>query len=289
MSVVELAGAPPSAVGSSEASGARGARSRHPAARLREPLLAALLPVAVLVVWHLATQGRAYSLVPPPREVATALYDLAFGGVNDDAFSRTLHLHLLASVSRVYGGFALAVLLALPLGLLIGRVALVRQLVDPTLQILRPIPVTAWLPLAMILFGLGPRSAFFLVFLGAFYPVLLNTVFGVRSVEPRLFEAASMLGCQGAAQFRRVVLPAALPAIFAGLRLGLGFAWVVIVIGEMTGVQTGLGAIIMEARQLSRTEIVISGMVVIGVAGFLSDRAVSLLGRKLLAWSPNHG
>ena len=119
----------------------------------------------------------------------------------------------------------------------------------------------------MIMFGLGPRSAFFLVFLGAFYPVLVNTIFGVRSVDPRLFEAASMLGCQGSAQFFRVVLPASLPAIFTGLRLGLGFAWVVIVVGEMTGVQTGLGAIIMEARQLSRTEIVICGMIVIGDRG----------------------
>ena len=189
--------------------------------------------------------------------------------------------------SVTYGELAAAA--ALPLGLLIGRVPLVRKLLDPVLQILRPVPVTAWLPLAMILFGLGPRSAFFLVFLGAFYPILVNTVFGVRSVEPRLFEAAAMLGCTGPAQFARVVLPAALPSIFTGLRLGLGFAWVVIVVGEMTGVQTGLGAIIMEARQLSRTEIVICGMAVIGVTGFISDWLVMQLGRRLLAWSPNHG
>ncbi len=96
-----------------------------------------------------------------------------------------------------------------------------------------------------------------------------------------------MLGCEGAAQFFRVVLPASLPSIFTGLRLGLGFAWVVIVVGEMTGVQTGLGAIIMEARQLSRTEIVICGMAVIGTAGFISDRLVLLLSKRLLRWSPN--
>lgn len=258
-------------------------------ARLKQPVLALILPLAILIGWHLATNGRAYSLIPPPAEVAVALHDLAFGGINDDAFSATLLTHVVASVSRVYGGFALAVLVALPLGLLIGRLPLVRQMLDPLLQILRPIPVTAWLPLAMIMFGIGPRSAFFLVFLGAFYPVLLNTVFGVRSVEPRLFEAASMLGCQGSAQFAKVVLPAAMPAIFTGLRLGLGFAWVVIVIGEMTGVPTGLGAMIMEARQLSRTEIVICGMIAIGLAGFVSDRLVMLLGRRLLSWSPNHG
>jgi NitT/TauT family transport system permease protein len=218
--------------------------------KLRNPAIALIFPVGVLVIWHFATYGRKFSLIPPPSEVAIELYDLAFGGIYDDAFSETLLTHLLASVSRVYGGFAIALIIALPLGLMIGRIPFVRQLLDPTLQVMRPIPVTAWLPLAMIIFGLGPRSAVFLVALGAFYPILINTIFGVRSVDPRLFEAASMLGCQGTAQFFKVVLPASLPAIFTGLRLGLGFAWVVIVVGEMTGVQTGLGAIIMEARQL---------------------------------------
>jgi NitT/TauT family transport system permease protein len=252
-------------------------------------LLAVAFPLVLLLFWHFATTGRPGSLIPPPYDVWLELRDLAFGGINDDAYSGTLTIHLLASVSRVYGGFAMALIVALPLGLLIGRVPLIRQLIDPTIQILRPVPVTAWLPLAMIIFGLGPRSAVFLVFLGAFYPILVNTIFGVRSVEPRLFEAAAMLGCSGPAQFFRVVLPAALPSIFTGMRLGLGFAWVVIVVGEMTGVQTGLGAIIMEARQLSRTEIVISGMIVIGVFGFLSDQLVMLIGRRLLAWSPSHG
>ena len=257
--------------------------------RVKPALLAIAFPLALLAFWHLATANRPASLIPPPYDVWQELWDLAVGGINDDAYSGTLLTHLLASISRVYGGFALALAVALPLGMLIGRVPLVRQLLDPTIQILRPIPVTAWLPLAMIIFGLGPRSAFFLVFLGAFYPVLVNTIFGVRSVEPRLFEAASMLGCTGSAQFFRVVLPAALPSIFTGMRLGLGFAWVVIVVGEMTGVQTGLGAIIMEARQLSRTEIVISGMIVIGIFGFLSDQLVMLIGKRLLAWSPAHG
>ncbi|MFE1597926.1 ABC transporter permease [Methylobacterium sp. ID0610] len=281
-----------SAAGLTPAVAAPASSVRRPAlrlARLREPVLALAFPLALGVIWHLATVDRPYSLIPPPAEVWTELRDLAVGGINDDAFSGTLVAHLVASVSRVLGGFGLAVLAALPLGLLIGRVPLVRQLLDPTFQILRPVPVTAWLPLAMILFGLGPRSAYFLVFLGAFYPILVNTVFGVRSVEPRLFEAAAMLGCRGSAQFARVVLPAALPSIFTGLRLGLGFAWVVIVVGEMTGVPTGLGALIMEARQLSRTEIVICGMVVIGLAGFVSDRIVTLIGRRLLAWSPSHG
>ena len=213
--------------------------------------------------------------------------DLAIGR-EDDAFSGMLLTHTLASVGRVYGAFVLAAAVALPLGMLIGRLPLVRALLDPTLQVLRPVPVTAWLPLSMIVFGLGPRSAFFLVALGAFYPILVNTIFGVRSVDSRLFEAAAMLGATRAMIFPRVVLPAALPSIFTGLRLGLGFAWVVIVVGEMTGVPTGLGAMIMDARQLSRTDIVIAGMVVIGMLGFVSDQAVQWVGRRLLRWTPLH-
>src|SRR5580698_3745954 len=248
------------------------------AARSRKPL-AFIVPVLLLALWWLATASRPDSLIPSPPVVAVQLWDLAFGGIYDDAFSGMLLPDLIATVGRVYGAFLLATVIALPLGMLIGRLSIVRGLLEPTLQLLRPIPVTAWLPLSMIMFGLGARSAFFLVALGAFYPILVNTVFAVRSVEPRLFEAAQMLG----------VSPASLPGIFTGLRLGLGFAWVVIVVGEMTGVQTGLGAMIMDARQLSRTEIVISGMAVIGLAGFLSDLAVQALGRRLLAWSPLHG
>jgi NitT/TauT family transport system permease protein len=152
--------------------------------RLRTVLLAIAFPLALLAIWHFSTTGRPGSLIPPPYDVWQELRDLAIGGVNDDAYSGTLYVHLLASVSRVYGGFALALIVALPLGMLIGRIPAIRQLVDPTFQILRPVPVTAWLPLAMIIFGVGPRSAVFLVFLGAFYPMLVNTIFGVRSVEP---------------------------------------------------------------------------------------------------------
>ena len=135
------------------------------------------------------------------------MYDFSFGGIYDDAFSATILTHIWKSMTRVYGGFFLAALIGIPLGLMIGRIKLLRQLLDPTINLLRPIPVTAWLPLSMIFFGLGPNAAIFLVFLGAFYPILLNTIFGVRSVDPRLFEAAAMLGCSGSAMFRQVVLP----------------------------------------------------------------------------------
>ena len=246
------------------------------------------MPLLLLAFWQVATTQRWTLLIPTPYAVAEYMVDFAVGGIYDDAYSATLLTHLLASMSRVYGGFALAALFALPIGIMVGRMPTARMLLDPFLQVMRPIPVTAWLPLSMILFGLGAKSAFALVCLGAFYPILLNTVFGVRSVDPKLFEAASMLGCRGNAQFYKVVLPAATPAIFTGLRLGLGLAWFVIVVGEMTGVPQGLGAVIMDGRTLSRTELVICGMIVIGVAGYLSDRVVVLIGNRLLRWSPNH-
>ncbi len=255
----------------------------------RGVVLAVLFPVGLIVLWHVLVRLTRSTLVPTPADVGVMMYDFIRGGIYDDAFSGTAHVHLYQSARRVYGGFLMAAAAGIPLGLLIGRIKLLRQMLDPTISLLRPIPVTAWLPLSMIFFGLGPSSAVFLVFLGAFYPILLNTVFGVRSIDPRLFEAAAMLGCRGSAMFRSVILPAALPSIFNGLRLGLGFAWVLIVVGEMTGVPTGLGAVIMDGRTLSRTDVVITGMIVIGLAGFLSDRLMLALNNRLLRWSPQHG
>ena len=256
--------------------------------RIKPLMLALIVPLLLLAFWQVATTRQWTKLIPTPGEVAEYMVDFAVGGIYDDAYSATLTGHLLASMSRVYGGFALAALFALPIGMMVGRMPTARMLLDPFLQVMRPIPVTAWLPLSMILFGLGAKSAFALVCLGAFYPILLNTIFGVRSVDPRLFEAASMLGCRGNAQFYKVVLPAAAPSIFTGLRLGLGLAWFVIVVGEMTGVPQGLGAVIMDARSLSRTDLVICGMSVIGLAGYISDRIVVSIGNRLLRWSPGH-
>jgi NitT/TauT family transport system permease protein len=256
--------------------------------RLIPLLVPMIVPLLLLIGWDVSVRLTGTRLIPPPRDVVIMLYDFSFGGVYDDAFSKTIHIHFWKSIQRVYGGFFMAAALGIPLGLLIGRVRFIRALIDPTLQLLRPVPVTAWLPLSMIFFGLGPRAAIFLVFLGAFFPILLNTTFGVRSVDAKLFEAASMLGCKGSSLFRQVVLPAATPSIFNGLRLGHGFAWILIVVGEMTGVPEGLGAVIMDGRTLSRTDLVISGMIVIGLAGFLSDRILVAINNRLLAWSPQH-
>lgn len=263
-------------------------RARKLTTRLRTIALAAIVPVGLLLLWDVMVRWTGTRLIPPPSGVAVMMWDFAFGGIYDDAYSGSLSIHFWKSVQRVYGGFFLAALAGIPLGLMLGRIPMLRAMLDPTLSLLRPIPVTAWLPLSMIFFGLGPKSAVFLVFLGAFYPILLNTVFGVKSVDVRLFEAAGMLGCSGPQLFRSVVLPAALPSIFNGLRLGASFAWILIVVGEMTGVPEGLGAVIMDGRTLSRTDLVITGMIIIGITGFVSDRLLVLLSNHFLRWSPQH-
>jgi NitT/TauT family transport system permease protein len=274
--------------GASEAAAALRRRNRQRLEMLRAFALGVGFPVLLVLIWDRSVAITGTRLIPSPYQVAVMMYDFSFGGVYDDAFSGTILIHIWKSVQRVYGGFFLAALIGVPLGMMIGRIKILRQLLDPTISLLRPIPVTAWLPLSMIFFGLGPNAAIFLVFLGAFYPILLNTIFGVRSVDPRLFEAASMLGCSGTAMFREIILPASLPAIFNGLRIAHGFAWILIVVGEMTGVPTGLGSVVMDGRTLSRTDLVITGMIVIGACGFVTDRIIVAISNRLLNWSPQH-
>ena len=263
-------------------------RNRQRLERLRAIVLGAGFPILLILIWDRAVAITGTRLIPSPYQVAVMMYDFTFGGIYDDAFSGTILTHVWKSMQRVYSGFFLAAVIGIPLGMMLGRIKVLRQLLDPTISVLRPIPVTAWLPLSMIFFGLGPNAAIFLVFLGAFYPILLNTMFGVRSIDPKLFEAASMLGCSGTGLFRQIVLPASLPSIFNGLRVAHGFAWILIVVGEMTGVPTGLGSVVMDGRTLSRTDLVITGMIVIGACGFVTDRIIVAISNHLLSWSPQH-
>jgi NitT/TauT family transport system permease protein len=270
------------------ATAASARRKRKRLETLRAIVLGAGFPLLLILIWDRAVAMSGTRLIPSPYQVAVMMYDFTFGGIYDDAFSGTILTHVWKSMQRVYGGFLLAAVIGIPLGMMIGRIKMLRQLLDPTISVLRPIPVTAWLPLSMIFFGLGPNAAIFLVFLGAFYPILLNTVFGVRTIDPRLFEAASMLGCSGTGLFRQIVLPASLPSIVNGLRVAHGFAWILIVVGEMTGVPTCLGSVVMDGRTLSRTDLVITGMIVIGACGFVTDRIIVAISNRLLSWSPQH-
>lgn len=259
----------------------------------RTTALALPVPVLALVLWTVGVQqewtlpfGIRMAFVPTPAEVLDRLVDLTVGGVFDDVFSGTLGEHLAASTGRVLSGFGLAVLLAVPLGILMGRFATVFRMLDPLVNLVRPIPVTAWAPLTLLIIGFGDRSTVFLVFLAAFFPVLLNTIAGVRRVPVRLTEAAAMLGTPAVQMLYKVVLPSAMHSIVGGLRIALGLSWVILVVGETVGISTGLGAMITQARDQSKTDLVVAGMAVIGLAGFLADRLLVLLVRVVTRGRP---
>ncbi|WP_211262251.1 ABC transporter permease [Nitriliruptor alkaliphilus] len=242
------------------------------------------VPLLLLVFWHVGVVNAwrlpfdiKMAFVPTPIEVVDRLRDLLLGGVFDDAFSGTAWQHLWASTQRVLTGFVLAVLIAVPLGIWMGRSRLVFRLLDPTINLIRPVPVTAWAPLSLLIIGFGDRSTIFLVFLAAFFPVLLNTIGGVQQVSPRLIEAAAMLGTRPRAVLYRVVLPASMRSIVSGLRIALGLSWVILVVGETVGIRVGLGSMITQARDMSKTDLIVAGMVIIGLAGFLADRLLNVL------------
>jgi NitT/TauT family transport system permease protein len=244
------------------------------------------LPLLILAAWSLAVKFGMLTLIPPPYEVLLAIVDFTFGVLYDDAYSGTLLTHLFASAGRVLGGFGIASILAVPLGIVLARYGRASQVVEPTLGLLRPIPVTAWVPLILIVFGLGSHSAIILIFIGSFFPIFINTLLGVKRVPPRLLEAAQMLGTSEGEILYKVILPAAVPSIFAGMRIALGLAWVVVVVGETVGVPNGLGSVITEAREVSRTEVIITGMIFIGLAGLATDKLLTTGFRKALGNRP---
>lgn len=246
----------------------------------RAALFAIGLPIVLVAVWAVAVRGQwnlplgiDMRFVPSPWAVLTRVWDLAVG--SSEATSGSLWRHTAASTLRVANGFIIAAILAVPLGLLMGRIRFVMNVFDSTVSLLRPIPVTAWAPLALLLIGFGDRSTIFLILIAAFFPILINTIAGAANVSPRLLEAAAMLGTPTWKTFFTVVLPSSMQSITSGLRVGLGLSWVVLVVGETVGIRTGLGALITQARDMSRTDIIIAGMIVIGVAGLLSDRLLT--------------
>lgn len=259
-------------------------RLRLPRVRWSSVLLAIPVPLAFLGLWQLGvTQawelplGIKMGFLPTPVDVGRRILDFAFGGLINDAFSGTLLAHLWASTQRVLAGFSIAAALAIPLGVLMGRSKIINAMLEPGFNLLRPIPVTAWVPLAMLIIGYGDFSTIFLIVIAAFFPILLNTVAGVQQVPVRLMEAASMLGTPPAQALYKVVIPASSRSIVAGLRVALGLAWVILVVGETVGISTGLGATITQARDMSKTDLIVAGMVIIGVAGFVADRLLVAL------------
>ena len=260
-------------------------RRRGRSGRARTALLGLPIPILFLLVWHFGRQyawelpfGLRMGFLPYPRDVAVSLVNYAVG-TRDDAFSYGLWEDLPASALRVVSGFGLATLVAVPLGVLMGRSSTVYALFDPVINLFRPVPATAWVPLVALLIGYGDQASIFLITLSAFFPIVLGAISGARQVPERLLEAARMLGTSELGTLLRVVLPAAAPSIVNGMRVGLGLAWVILVLSETTGVPTGLGSTIFLARDVVRTDLIVVGMICIAIAGFLSDRLLTLLFR----------
>ena len=248
----------------------------------------AIFPAAILLLWQIFSEIGFVrrNVLPPPSEVLSVWYDLVTGSTDAAArYSGTWLDHAWASTWRVFTGFGWGVALGTFVGLLIGLSKLMERVLDPTIQVLRNIPVTAWVPLSLVFFGIGNAPAVFLIGLGAFFPAAINSTHGVRQLNITLYKAARMMGANERELLARVILPAALPSILTGVRLSMGIAWVLVVVAEILAVRSGLGYLLNDAYLFYRNDVVIAAMLSIGVLGFLSDRLVVLVRDMLLAWN----
>lgn len=245
------------------------------------------MPVLILVLWEGAARlgWLPPVLLPAPSKVAWSLLDWIFGiDESAQAYTGRWASDALASAFRVFSGFAISAVTGTVLGIAIGWSRLIERTIEPTIQLLRPVPPVSWIPLAIIWFGVANKPAIFLVFLATFFPILINTIHGTRTIDRNLIRAAAMVGTEGLAIVWFVVLPAALPSIMAGLRISIGIAWMVTVTAEMLAVKSGLGYVLWDSYYFLRYDLVMAAMASIGVLGFLSDLVLRLVMARVLHW-----
>jgi ABC-type nitrate/sulfonate/bicarbonate transport system permease component len=226
----------------------------------------ALTCVAVLLLWHFASVTGIFGrmspessrlLLPPPSVVLRSLADMAKSGYLLDNVS--------ISVMRVVAGFVLSVVIAVPLGVIMALSPTANNLVDPLVRLLAPIPGVAWVPIAILWFGLGDQAAIFIIAIGSVFPVLLNTMQGIHDVDWRLIDAALTLGASRSQIMSRVMLPSLIPYLVTGFRTGLSFAWRVVIAAEMVGVPKGIGYMLTIGRSTGQTEVTLVTMLILGV------------------------
>jgi NitT/TauT family transport system permease protein len=241
---------------------------------LPPPLAAAVL----VAIWWVAVVASESVIFPTPLAVVQGLADMARDG--------TLWRHIGSSLLRVGSGFALAVAVGVPLGLLMGWIPSAYATVNPIVQLLRPISPIAWIPLAILWFGVGDASPIFLILLSAVFPIVVQTTAGVHTIERQYLRAAANFGVSRRKLFLQVVIPAVLPQVIIGMRVSLGVAWLVVVAAEMIALDSGLGYMIIDARNAgNRYDLVVAGMAVIGVIGLLLDLAMRRLEKlKTVRW-----
>ena len=241
--------------------------------------LALLLPLTALAAWFAVSIGGLVPpyLLPSPMAVFEAGSRYVFGSAEQGPYGGRFAGDLAASLVRVLSGFTIAAALGIPLGICSGRLALVNRLVAGLIGGLRAVPGICWLPLALIWFGIGIKTTVFLVALAAFFPIYQNALTGAQLVNPIYYQAGAMLGVSRLRGVFAILLPLAMPNIVTGLRLGMGISWAYLVLGELTGVPDGLGAVIMDARMLGQTEIILVGILLIALIGRLCDRLLVLV------------
>lgn len=248
-----------------------------------------VLPCALVALWILLTRvltsPSARIMIPPPEAIGRAAGELVttahplFG-------MPPLLAHAAHSLERLTIGYVAATVIAVPLGIAIGYFRAADTYLNFLVQGLRPISPVAWVPLALAWFGVGMTTVVFIVFYGAFFPIVANTIAGVQGMNPTYIRAALASGCGQFRILRRVILPAALPTILTGMRVGLGVAWMSIIAAELVGTQSGLGYMISEARFHLDIESIVVGMLTIGVLGVLTDRGMRRLQTVLVPWQP---
>ena len=261
--------------------------------RLHEIGAGLIVPVLILAIWQAACVSWEINpqKLPSPLAVARKWVEYLLplqphvdGSWLRWAFSGEMILDSISSLYRVVLGFMIGACLALPLGLAMGASKGAYTLFNTVTQLLRPVPPIAYIPLAMLWFGLGNAPALFLIVLGAFFPVLLNTIAGVRQVDVIYLRAARNLGAGGATLFRRVILPAAVPYILSGVRIGIGTSFIVVIVAEMMAVNNGLGFRINEAKEYFWTDKIMAGLITIGMLGLAIDVGMNRLNNYLLRW-----
>lgn len=248
---------------------------------MRKFLISLIIPIFILLVWSLLTSFNIIPeyILPSPADVLNSFLELIK--------TNELLIDTIATLSRVITGLIIAAAVAIPLGIIIGWSKKAEDLSNLTIQILRPIPPLAWIPFAMLWFGLGFESAVFIIFIGTFFPILLNTMDGVKRINKVFVESAYTLGASERQILSNVVMPASLPSIFTGLRVGIGIGLMCTVAAEMIAVKSGLGYLIMQSMNLIDTGGVIVGMLMIGIIGFILDYSFRKAENKYVLWSGN--
>ena len=253
---------------------------RRPLRRNRHIAISVLsIAAGIALWWGSVALGLANPvLLPSPADVVKAIIEMGLDG--------SLFVDIGVSFGRALGGFLIAAAIGVPLGILVGRSARLAAAIDPWIELLRPVPPIAFLPLVVLWFGIGEFSKLVVVSYGALFPILINSIHGVRAVDNGLVRAARALGAGSRQIFYLVVLPAATPSILTGLRLGAGMAIFVLVAAELLGSSAGLGWLIMDSREHFFTDRIMVGIIALGLIGYLVNRGLIAMERRLLRWRP---